>query len=50
MGIRDVALPASRGVLGGYLGGYLGAHGAQKLFGTSGPVAIAVAAPAPAAP
>ena len=32
MGIRDVALLASRAVLGGYLA----AHGAQKLFGTFG--------------
>lgn len=32
MGIRDVALLASRVVLGGYLA----AHGAQKLFGTFG--------------
>jgi putative oxidoreductase len=32
MGMRDVALLASRGVLGGYLA----AHGAQKLFGTFG--------------
>ncbi|HEX3960880.1 MAG TPA: DoxX family protein [Trebonia sp.] len=32
MGIRDIALLASRGVLGGYLA----AHGAQKLFGTFG--------------
>jgi putative oxidoreductase len=36
MGIRDLALLASRTVLGGYLGGYLAAHGAQKLFGTFG--------------
>ncbi len=32
MGIRDIALLASRAVLGGYLA----AHGAQKLFGTFG--------------
>jgi uncharacterized membrane protein YphA (DoxX/SURF4 family) len=32
MGIRDVALLASRAVLGGYLA----AHGAQKLFGSFG--------------
>src|SRR3984957_18508477 len=32
MGIRDIALLASRTVLGGYLA----AHGAQKLFGTFG--------------
>jgi putative oxidoreductase len=32
MGIRDIALLASRVVLGGYLA----AHGAQKLFGTFG--------------
>ena len=32
MGIRDIALLASRTVVGGYLA----AHGAQKLFGTFG--------------
>jgi putative oxidoreductase len=32
MGVRDIALLASRAVLGGYLA----AHGAQKLFGTFG--------------
>ena len=32
MGMRDIALLASRAVLGGYLA----AHGAQKLFGTFG--------------
>jgi putative oxidoreductase len=32
MGIRDIALLASRAVLGSYLA----AHGAQKLFGTFG--------------
>jgi putative oxidoreductase len=32
MGIRDIAMLASRAVLGGYLA----AHGAQKLFGTFG--------------
>lgn len=34
MGIRDIALLASRAVLGGYLA----VHGAQKLFGTFGEI------------
>jgi uncharacterized membrane protein YphA (DoxX/SURF4 family) len=44
MGIRDMALLASRAVLGGYLA----AHGAQKLFGTFGGHGIEPTAAAPA--